>query len=72
VKDVTNQLRNSWVVWEEDGRYPNLIIELLSDSTSKTDRTLKKRTVPKSLSHSRIFLVFPKYSGVHGLSLDRK
>ena len=42
VKDVTNQPRNSWVVWEEDGRYPNLIIELLSDSTSKTDRTLKK------------------------------
>jgi Uma2 family endonuclease len=43
VKDVTNQPRNSWVVWEEDGRYPNLIIELLlSDSTSKIDRTLKK------------------------------
>lgn len=42
VKGVTNQPRNSWVVWEEDGRYPNLIIELLSDSTSKIDRTLKK------------------------------
>jgi len=42
VKDVTNQPRFSWVVWEEDGRYPNLIIELLSASTSKVDRTLKK------------------------------
>jgi Uma2 family endonuclease len=34
--------RASWVVWEEEGRYPNLIIELLSDSTASVDRTLKK------------------------------
>ncbi len=34
--------RNSWVVWEEGGRYPDLIIELLSDSTAKVDRTDKK------------------------------
>jgi Uma2 family endonuclease len=30
------------VVWEEDGKYPDLIIELLSDTTAETDRTLKK------------------------------
>ncbi len=35
--------RKSWVVWEEEGRYPNLIIELLSESTAKTDRGLKKQ-----------------------------
>lgn len=35
--------RNSWVVWEEDGRYPDLIIELLSDSTANVDRTVKKQ-----------------------------
>ncbi|WP_427159675.1 Uma2 family endonuclease [Aliinostoc sp. HNIBRCY26] len=35
--------RKSWVVWEEDGKYPNVIIELLSDSTSSTDRGLKKQ-----------------------------
>ncbi|PZV05009.1 MAG: hypothetical protein DCF32_11605 [Leptolyngbya sp.] len=35
--------RKSWVVWEEDGKYPNIIIELLSDSTAKTDRGLKKQ-----------------------------
>jgi len=29
------------VVWEEDGRYPDLIIELLSDSTANVDRTTK-------------------------------
>ena len=42
VKDVDNRLRPSWVVWEEGGKYPNLIIELLSNSTAQTDRTLKK------------------------------
>jgi Uma2 family endonuclease len=41
VKDTTREPRNSWVVWEEDGRYPDLIIELLSDSTAKVDRTTK-------------------------------
>ncbi|WP_066383013.1 Uma2 family endonuclease [Anabaena sp. CA = ATCC 33047] len=35
--------RKSWVVWEEEGKYPNLIIELLSDSTAATDRGLKKQ-----------------------------
>ncbi len=34
--------RKSWVVWEEGGQYPELIIELLSDSTARVDRTLKK------------------------------
>jgi Uma2 family endonuclease len=35
--------RKSWVVWEEDGKYPNLIIEILSDSTGDTDKGLKKQ-----------------------------
>lgn len=42
VKQTQKRPRNAWVVWEEDGKYPNLIIELLSNSTATTDRTLKK------------------------------
>lgn len=34
--------RQAWVVWEEGGRYPDLIIELLSPSTMRKDRTIKK------------------------------
>ena len=34
--------RKSWVVWEEGGRYPNVIVEILSESTAATDRGLKK------------------------------
>lgn len=42
VLDTEREPRNSWVVWEEGGRYPDLIIELLSDSTARVDRTDKK------------------------------
>jgi Uma2 family endonuclease len=35
--------RKSWVVWEEEGKYPNVIVELLSESTANTDRGLKKQ-----------------------------
>lgn len=35
--------RRSWVVWQEDGKYPNIIIELLSNSTATVDRGLKKQ-----------------------------
>jgi len=42
VKNTEKRLRKSWVVWEEGGRYPDVIIELLSDSTAQTDCSLKK------------------------------
>jgi Uma2 family endonuclease len=35
--------RKSWVVWEEDGKYPNVIVEVLSPRTAKIDRGLKKQ-----------------------------
>jgi Uma2 family endonuclease len=35
--------RTSWVVWEEDGKYPNVIVEILSPKTADTDRGLKKQ-----------------------------
>ncbi len=41
VKGTQPHPRKSWVVWEEDGKYPDLIIELLSDSTEDVDREIK-------------------------------
>jgi Uma2 family endonuclease len=38
-----NQNRRSWVVWQEDGKYPNVIVEILSKSTAKVDREEKKQ-----------------------------
>ncbi|MEH1866485.1 MAG: Uma2 family endonuclease [Nostoc sp.] len=43
VLETERKPRKSWVVWEEDGKYPNLIIEILSDSTGDTDKGLKKQ-----------------------------
>ncbi len=34
--------RQGWVVWEEEGRYPDVIIELLSPSTASADQGVKK------------------------------
>nr|WP_242021483.1 Uma2 family endonuclease [Nodosilinea sp. FACHB-141] len=42
VNQTQRRPRKSWVVWEEGGQYPDLIIELLSPATAKTDRSLKK------------------------------
>ena len=38
-----NQERRSWVVWQEGGKYPNVIVEILSESTAKIDREEKKQ-----------------------------
>ncbi len=43
VKGVDGQrLRKYWAVWEEDGKMPNLVIELLSPTTAAYDKTEKK------------------------------
>lgn len=42
VKQTANYPRRSWVVWEEDDRYPSFILELLSPATADVDKTLKK------------------------------
>lgn len=35
--------RKSWVVWHEEGKYPHIIIEILSNSTADVDKGLKKQ-----------------------------
>ncbi|MBV9385702.1 MAG: Uma2 family endonuclease [Chroococcidiopsidaceae cyanobacterium CP_BM_ER_R8_30] len=35
--------RKSWVVWQENGTYPHVIVEILSDSTAAIDKGLKKQ-----------------------------
>ena len=42
INQTERRPRKSWVVWEEGGQYPDLIVELLSPATAKTDRSLKK------------------------------
>jgi Uma2 family endonuclease len=35
--------RKSWVVWQEDGRLPDVVVELTSESTARIDRGEKMR-----------------------------
>jgi Uma2 family endonuclease len=37
-----NASRQGWVVWDENGRYPDVIVELLSPSTANEDTGIKK------------------------------
>ncbi|AFZ31281.1 protein of unknown function DUF820 [Gloeocapsa sp. PCC 7428] len=43
VLNTERKERKSWTVWEEEGKYPNFILEILSESTAKNDRGLKKQ-----------------------------
>jgi Uma2 family endonuclease len=48
--------RQVWVVWEEGGRHPDVIIELLSPSTMKTDRTVKMDLYARTFRTAEYYL----------------
>ncbi len=54
-----NQERRSWIVWEEQGRYPDVIVELLSDSTASQDRGEKKKIYEKTFKTQDYFVYDP-------------
>ncbi|MFS0517310.1 Uma2 family endonuclease [Nostoc sp. UIC 10607] len=60
VKDTEKRSRNSWVIWEEDGRYPDLMIELLSENTADIDRNLKKNLYENRFHTPEYFLFLPE------------
>ncbi len=58
VLDVPKRERKSWVVWEE-GKGPDVIIELLSETTATHDKTVKKDTYQNQLKVSEYFWFDP-------------
>ncbi len=56
---VGDHPRKSWVVWEEDGRVPNVVVELLSESTEAKDRGLKMRIYERLLRVPNYYLYDP-------------
>jgi len=72
VKETEKRPRTSWVVWEEKGRYPNLIIELLSDSTARVDRVLKKQLYQNRLHTPEYFWFSPDTLEFKGFRLEQK
>lgn len=60
VLNTERRPRNSWIVWHEDGKYPNIIIEIMSASTVNTDRVEKKKFIKMFFAHLSIFGSIPK------------
>jgi Uma2 family endonuclease len=58
VLGVPKKERKSWVVWEE-GKGPDVIIELLSESTATNDKTEKKLTYQDQLKVAEYFWFDP-------------
>ncbi|MEO1148351.1 MAG: Uma2 family endonuclease [Cyanobacteria bacterium J06638_22] len=68
VLGVANHPRRSWAVWEENGKYPHVIIELLSNSTAKVDRGLKKELYQETFRTPDYFWFHPEtleFQGFH-------
>jgi len=68
VLGAENRDRRSWVVWQENGKYPNVIIELLSDSTAAADRGLKKQIYQETFRTPDYFWFHPhtlEFQGFH-------
>lgn len=59
VRNVERKPRPSWVVWQEDGKYPNIIIELLSDITANIDQEFKKQIYQDTFRTPEYFLFDP-------------
>jgi len=62
--------RKYWAIWDENGRYPNWILELLSPTTAKTDRTVKKDVYEQTFRTPEYFLYDPEEERLEGWRLD--
>ncbi|MEH2456431.1 Uma2 family endonuclease [Nostoc sp.] len=55
----SNNSRLGWVVWEENGRYPDVIVELMSPSTAAIDKGIKKNLYEQTFRTSDYFVYDP-------------
>jgi Uma2 family endonuclease len=62
-------LRPYWAIWKEGGRYPDVIVELLSPSTEEEDRTTKKDVYEKTFRTSEYYLYEPDEKKLEGWRL---
>ncbi|MDL1896544.1 hypothetical protein FBQ82_09740 [Anaerolineae bacterium CFX7] len=73
VKDVEpKNERQVWKTWEEDGRLPDLIVELLSPSTAETDLTTKWRLYERTFRTPEYFAYDPDPKELRGWHLRER
>lgn len=61
--------RQKWVVWEENGRYPDVIVELLSPSTASEDLGNKKDLYERTFHTPDYFCYDPDEEQLRGWRL---
>lgn len=64
--------RRYWATWLEGGRYPNMILELLSPTTAKIDRTVKKKLYEQTFRTPEYFCFDPDTNLLEGWRLGPK
>ncbi|WP_231516737.1 Uma2 family endonuclease [Planktothrix paucivesiculata] len=70
VKNTVKTPRPSWVVWQEEGQYPDIIIELTSDATAKIDREDKKNLYQNRFRTPEYFWFSPETLELAGFRLN--
>lgn len=66
------RLRPSWIVWQEGGRYPDVIIELLSPSAAAADLGSKKDLSEQVFKTFEYFCVDPSDHSLQGWQLFKQ
>ncbi len=64
-----NRKREAWIAWEEGGRLPDVVFEMLSPSTAKKDRTEKKDLYARVFGTAEYFLYEPETGKLEGFRL---
>ena len=67
-----NPPRRYWAVWEQGGKYPDVIIELSSPTTADEDHVIKKTTYEKVFHTKDYFIYDPIEQKLLGWRLDSR
>lgn len=62
--------RDKWIFWQEGARSPDFIIEFLSPSTARIDRTTKKELYEKTWKTTEYFCYDPDLGQLEGWRLE--
>jgi Uma2 family endonuclease len=69
VTGVKRGMRDSWIVWEENDKYPELIVEFLSETTAREDRTTKKTLYEQTFRTPEYYCYDPETHQLEGWRL---
>ncbi len=61
VLDAERRERKRWVVWEENGRTPDVVVELVSETTERVDRGVKMDIYAR-LVHVLTYVIYDPFS----------